>query len=124
MRMSWLCFVIMFFTSSSFLPDEVKLLESCKVLEFYEGIIPEYGVKALTTYGRVEDIEVILMPARIKKGMYNIKITHKNDNLYQLEGTKYFIETGFCFNYGYYQDGILKVEKEYGYTKGNVYFDP
>jgi len=95
----------------------------CDVAEFYQAIEPDYGVKVLTTSGDIEDAELILVPARIEEGTYEIEITRKGSNIYKLEGTKYYIETRYCYEYATYDDAILKVDNNYGYTKGKIYFD-
>lgn len=97
--------------------------DNCDVANFYEAIIPNNGVKVLTSGGSLEEIELILTPAKIKEGTYEIEITRKGSNLYKLEGTKYYIETRYCYEYATYDDAILKIESNYGYTKGTVFFE-
>lgn len=124
MRLFLFSIVITFLTSFSSTSTEKIIKENrCNVIEFYEAIQPDYGVKVLTLFGSLENAELILVPAKIKEGVYEIKISHKASNLYKLEGTKYYIETGFCYDFSFYNDGLLKVENNYGYTKGTVYFD-
>ncbi len=95
----------------------------CDVANFYEAIDPESGVKVLTSSGSLEEAELILVPSKIEEGIYKIEITRKGSNIYKLEGTNYYIETRYCYEYATYDDAILKVESNYGYTKGTVYFD-
>ncbi len=97
--------------------------DKCDIANFYEAIEPDMGVKVLTTFGDLEEAELILIPTKIEKGTYEIEITRKGSNVYKLEGTKYYIETRYCFKYAIYDDAILKVESNYGYQKGTVYFD-
>lgn len=97
--------------------------DECDVANFYEAIEPESGVKVLTSGGDLEEAELILVPTKIEEGTYQIEITRKGSNIYKLEGTKYYIETRYCYEYATYDDAILKVESNYGYQKGTVYFD-
>lgn len=77
----------------------------------------------MTSGGDLEEAELILIPTKIEEGTYQIEITRKGSNIYKLEGTKYYIETRYCYEYATYDDAILKVESNYGYQKGTVYFD-
>ena len=97
--------------------------DECDVANFYEAIDPDNGVKVLTSGGDLEEAELILVPTKIDEGTYGIEITRKGSNIYKLEGTKYYIETRYCYEYTTYDDAILKVESNYGYQKGTVYFD-
>jgi len=102
--------------------DEISGNE-CDVANFYEAIDTKIGVKVLTSGGDLEEVELILVPTKIEEGTYKIEITRKGSNIYKLEGTKYYIETRYCYEYATYDDAILKVESNYGYQKGTVYFD-
>lgn len=120
-------FVLSFFSliSVSFKSSEDNNIVSdkCEIVNFFEGIAPESGVKVLTSDGETEDAELILVPTRIDEGTYKIEISRKGSNIYKLEGTVYYVETRYCYEYATYGDAILKVESNYGYTKGTVYFD-
>jgi hypothetical protein len=97
--------------------------DECDVANIYEAIDPDNGVKVLTSGGDLEEAELILLPTNIDEGTYEIEITRKGSNIYKLEGTKYYIETRYCYEYVTYDNAILKVESNYGYKKGTVYFD-
>src|SRR6056297_1489726 len=73
--------------------------DECDIANFYQVIQPESGVKILTSGGDIEEAELILVPAKIDEGTYEIEITRKGSNIYKLEGTKYFIETRYCYKY-------------------------
>ena len=111
--------------STSFKNPSKALLTSgqCEVAQFYQAVIPENDVKVLTSGGGIEEPELILYPANFDEGTYEIEITRKGSNLYKLEGTDYYIETRYCYEYSMYDDAVLKVESNYGYTKGTIYFD-
>lgn len=96
--------------------------DECDVAYFYEAISPNSGTKVLTSSGELEAAELILVPTKIEEGTYKVEVTRKGSNIYKLEGTKYYIETRYCYEYATYDDAILEVESNYGYTKGIIYF--
>jgi len=95
----------------------------CDIKKIYEETIPEdYDTKVLTRNGEIEEVESILIPTNIKTGDYKISLSRKASNLYKVVGTKYYIETRFCYEYATYGDAILSIESSYGYTVGRIYF--
>jgi hypothetical protein len=107
------------------LPFETKknLKEECDVTEFYEAIESEIGSKVLTTNGELEEIDILLTPLKLEEGKYNIKVSRLGDNIYKVEGTRYYIETLYCYEYSNYDEAILIVSTNDGVLKGKVYFD-
>ncbi|MCB9312591.1 MAG: hypothetical protein H6568_07465 [Lewinellaceae bacterium] len=95
----------------------------CDVMNYYEGVEADRGVKVLTSRDDLVDAELILIPTKIDVGNYKVEVTRKGSNLYKVEGTKLFIETRYCYEYATYEDAILKVEGNYGYSKGKVFFE-
>mgnify|MGYP003592077686 CR=1 FL=1 len=98
------------------------LPNECDVKAFYEAIEPEYGVKVLTSFGNLEDAEVILSPVKMDLGDYKVNVTRKTNNLYKIEGTDFYIETNYCYEYSYSDEAILTIESQYGYAKGKLIF--
>lgn len=96
--------------------------DECDVAYFYEAISPNSGTKVLTSSGELEAAELILVPTNIEEGTYKVEVTRKGSNIYKLEGTEYYIETRYCYEYATYDDAILEVESNYGYTRGTIYF--
>jgi len=100
----------------------------CEVIQFYEIITPEQGTKVLTKLGEVEEVILILKPVRIDEGTYEVEITKKAPNLYQINQakdirlTKYCIETRYCNEYANYKKVVFKVESNFGQTKGKLVF--
>lgn len=100
----------------------------CEVIQFYEIITPEQGTKVLTKLGEVEEVILILKPVRIDEGTYEVEITKKAPNLYQINQakdirlTKYCIETRYCNEYANYKKAVFKVESNFGQTKGKLVF--
>ncbi len=101
---------------------------NCEVVQFYEIIMPDQGTKVLTKSGEVEEATFILKPVRIDEGSYEVEITRKAPNLYQINQardiklTRYCIETRYCNEYANYNKAVLKVESNFGQTKGKVTF--
>jgi hypothetical protein len=100
----------------------------CEVVQFFEMITPELGTKVLTKSGEVEEAAFILKPVRIDEGTYEVEITRKAANLYQIiqakdiRLTKYCIETRYCNEYANYKKAVFKVESNFGQTKGKLVF--
>jgi hypothetical protein len=100
----------------------------CEVVKFYEIITPDQGTKVLTKSGEVEEATFILKTVRIDEGTYEVEITRKALNLYQINQakdirlTKYCIETRYCNEYATYKKAVFKVESNFGLTKGKLVF--
>jgi len=92
------------------------------VAEIFLGIDPDYGTKAITTFGDLSELELILVPTTLEEDTYSVQITRKADDLYLIEGTNYYVETRFCFEFAFSNDAILKIESNYGFTKGTLIF--
>lgn len=41
--------------------------------------------------------------------MYRVKVTRVSEDLYQVDGKQIFIQTQYCYKYGYSVDAILQV---------------
>ncbi|MGY0408250.1 MAG: hypothetical protein ACWIPJ_07855 [Polaribacter sp.] len=98
--------------------------DECDVKEFYKAVEPDNDVKVLTTSGDLEEAELILVPTKMEEGTFKIEVTRKGSNIYKVEGTNYYIETRYCYEYATYDEVILKVESNYGYDKGTIIFNP
>jgi hypothetical protein len=112
---------IVFLTSFT---NKAELSEECDVAEFYKAVEPDSDVKVLTTSGDLEEAELILVPTKMEEGTFKIEVTRKGNNIYKVEGTDYYIETRYCYEYATYDEAILKVENNYGYDKGTIIFNP
>ncbi len=99
-----------------------SLSNECEVKEFYKAVEPDDKTMVLTKSGDIEEVELILVPAKMDEGLYKVKLTRKETNLYKVEGTNYYIETRYCYEYSTYNEVVLKVESNYGYTKGKIIF--
>jgi hypothetical protein len=95
----------------------------CDVKNFYKAIEAESDVKVLTSGGDLEEVEYILVPTKLEEGKYKLSVSRKASNLYKFDRKDIFIETNYCYEYATYDDVILIVESNYGYTKGKIIFD-
>ena len=103
--------------------NDPTLSDECDVKEFYEAVQPDSDVKVITTLGDLEEVETILVPTKMEQGTFKIEVTRKGRNIYKVEGTDYYIETRYCYEYATYDEAILKVESYYGYNKGTIIFN-
>jgi hypothetical protein len=96
--------------------------KSCEIKEFYESV-DSGKASVLTKSGKFEEVELLLKPAKMKEGVFTVSLTRKAANLYKVEGTDSYLETRYCYEFAMHEQVILKVESNYGYTKGKVIFD-
>lgn len=94
----------------------------CEVKQFYEAVQPDTGVKVITTTDNLEEVKLILKPTKMEEGTSTIELTRKGRNIYQIDRTKYYIETRYCNEYANFEKVILVVENNFGYTKGKIIF--
>ncbi len=123
-----LTYLIHFALNPFFIETVNSATTECEVIQFYEIITPEQGTKVLTKLGEVEEVTFILKPVRIDEGTYEVEITRKAPNLYQINQakdirlTKYCIETRYCNQYANYKKAVFNVESNFGQTKGKLVF--
>lgn len=96
---------------------------SCDIAAFYKGIDPDINTKVLTAYDNIEDAKLILVPINLDEGLYEVQVTRKGSNLYELEGTNIYVETRYCYEIVFYEDAIVKVNSRFGYAKGSIIFE-
>lgn len=94
----------------------------CEVRQFYEAVQPDTGVKVITTADDFEEVKLILVPYKMKEGISEVEITRKGSNIYQIDRTKYYIETRYCNEYANFEKVVLVVENNFGNTKGKIIF--
>jgi hypothetical protein len=94
----------------------------CAVSEIYDAIAPESSTKVLTKKGDLEEIEMILVKTTIDIGSYRVTASRKAQNLYRIDGTSYFVETRYCYEYQYSANAVLVVDSNYGFNKGKIIF--
>jgi hypothetical protein len=92
------------------------------VAGFYRGTTPTTGTKVLTQSDQLDDAQLILVPLKIDEGDYAISVTRKGSNLYLIDNKNIYIETKYCYEYSMMQKAVLKVESNFGMTKGKLVF--
>ena len=122
-----ICFNHLFL--NPFLLESAKSASAeCEVVQFYEIITSEQGVKVLTKSGEVQEVTFILKPVRINEGTYEVEISRKAPNLYQISQardiklTKYCIETKYCQEFANYNKATLVVTGNFVLVKGKLSF--
>lgn len=53
---------------------------------------------------------------------YKVRVTRKNQDLYEVVGQSAYVMTRYCYEYVYYSDAILKIDATAGYTIGEIIF--
>jgi len=106
--------VVMVVLCSSFISDvDKKELEECRIDEVYVKKTLPYG--SLGEDGRA--IDCIYVKGTIDNGRYDVSISDGKGDLYNVNGTDYYITfTSFHGYAGYAEEGILDIN---GY---NAYF--
>jgi len=92
----------------------------CEVKQFYEAVQPDTGVKVITTADNLEEVKLILKPTKMEEGTSTIELTRKGSNIYQIDRTKYYIETRYCNEYANFEMVVVVVENNFGNTKGKI----
>jgi hypothetical protein len=117
-------FCLILFSLVSFTFISASSEKECTVINIYEASFKNNsGAKVLTKSGKLDDIELILVPTQLDKGNYKINVSSKGSNLFKVENTNLFIETNFCYEYCYWQEVILNIENSYGNTKGKIIYN-
>lgn len=93
------------------------------VKQIYEKVDLPDGAKAKKKYGSIDDAEYILVPKKLEKGTYKVKVNKLDSNLYEVVGKDLIIETKYCYEYASYKEVVLKITSTYGYSLGEIYFD-
>lgn len=51
----------------------------------------------------------------VRAALYEVRVTRTDSNLYRIDGTKLYIRTKYCYQYGYGVEAVLKYER-YAYN--------
>lgn len=92
------------------------------VVNFYEKKDLPSGAKVLDSYDNVKDAKTILVETKLDVGKYVVKLRRLDSNYYEVINTGIVIETRYCHEYASYQEVVLIVDSNYGWTKGKVVF--
>lgn len=80
-----ICFLIMIIITIQF-SFAYGFEKTFIVEEIYEKIVIPNNCKAITLWGFVEEIEYLIIPTKIDRGIYKIKVKKIKDDIYEIEG--------------------------------------
>lgn len=95
---------------------------SYDIAGIYEKVELKSGTKVIDAMGNVSDASAVLVPTKVDEGKYEVELTRIDKDLYQICGTSLYIETKYCYEYATWDDAILNITSNYGYTRGEVIF--
>lgn len=112
-------FVLVSVLSNIFLQAQNKY----DIAGIYSGKDVQYeNVKVVNSFDNVEDAKLLLFKSELDEGVYEVTVTRKATNIYQIDGTEIYIQTKFCYVSGIRQKAILKINSKYSYNKGEIIF--
>lgn len=82
----------------------------------------DYQTMAIDEYGSYHKVSYVLEPTKVDEGSYNVTLTRKDANLYQVDGTSLYIRTKFCYEYVYSGKAVLVLHRGSRYSYGEVIF--
>ena len=92
------------------------------ISHLYVEVIPQTKTLSLS-YTGVEEVQVLLVETDdLDEGIYEVNVTRKDSHIYKIDGTDYYIEMPYCYEYCYSEKAILKVDYGYG-TVGALIFE-
>ena len=83
--------------------------QTCEVVGIYEVVEPPPGTIGITSMGMLEELSALLVPSSPDAGNYEVTVTHKASDLYEIIGSNMLIRTQYCFEFVYYQEAILQL---------------
>lgn len=78
----------------------------CPIEKFLEELEVEQGTMAFVGFGQLEPVERLLSPLRQRAGAYQVVVTRRATNLYEIGSSGIFIHTRYCYEYAYGQTAI------------------
>ena len=79
------------------------------VEQVYKIVDVDYGTKAVTRFGSIQEIEKVLIPTTIPSGRYSVSLSSLGDNIYQISGTDIAIEVSSYYYVNTYIRYVLDV---------------
>ena len=93
------------------------------IVAIYEKVELPSGSKSCNSYGRIDDAKYVLVPTKLDNGKYVVKLTKEDTNLYRIEGTDYYVELRYCYEYCYSEEVVMILKSSYLSNSGTVVFD-
>lgn len=104
-------------------PVEMNVSSSSyDIAAIYEKVELKSGTKVIDAMGSVLDASAVLVPTKVDEGKYEVELTRIDKDYYHICGTSLYIETKYCYEYATWDDAILNITSNYGYTRGEVIF--
>lgn len=70
----------------------------------------------------VEDLTHLLIPTEVKVGTYRVELDTIDYDYYRVCGTDLVIKTRYSYEHPIYDEAILNITSNYGYTLGKIIF--
>ena len=97
--------------------------DSYDIEKIYEEIELEGGEIAVDDLDNIiENLTHLLVPTEIKLGTYKVELDTIDYDYYRVDGTDIVIKTRYCYEHPIYDEAILNITSNYGYTLGKVIF--
>ena len=90
--------------------DGSSLTSECDVRGVYRELDVPVGTMAKTWIGELDEVELVLGPARLANGAYSVTVTRKGSNLYRDDATGLYVVTRNCYEYVDSKSGVLRYE--------------
>jgi len=94
----------------------------CEISKVYRKVEVDRDTKAMDSYGELKEVKCLLVPTKIDTGNYQVDVTRKSQNLYEIIYKDLYIETKYCYEYATGETVILKIDSYYGYSIGKIIF--
>lgn len=107
-------------------PTPLASRDTCDIEAIYEMDTDVPDLMVLTKEGEIVDlseiVEAVLTPAQLKAGSYEISVTRRSQNLYEVDGNDLVIVTRYCHQHARRAEAVLEYRGPYGYSKGTLAF--
>jgi len=83
--------------------------DQCEIETIY-GVKNLYSIEKLMIDGQIYDGSDVkaLQKMSLDQGLYEVSVTKKDQDMYEVDYENLIIETRYCYEYSYSQDAIIK----------------
>ena len=96
---------------------------SCDVRGVFREVDLPMGAMVQTGVGDLEEAQVLLVPANVESGAYDLTVTRKATNTYKVVGSNLYVITRYCFEFGFSQKATLRYQSAGTYGAGTLTFE-
>ncbi|AYL93774.1 hypothetical protein [Mucilaginibacter celer] len=98
-----------------------------EITAYFKAIETPRDAFSLNTDDELSETKLLLVKQQLPEGKYVVKVTKVAKDLYRIDGKKIdgkeiYIQTKYCYEYAYGKEVILKVDGNYGFSKGRLIF--